>query len=477
MKRASGVLMHLSSLFGDYSCGSFGKNAIKFIDFLHESGFSYWQTLPFCVPDSVGSPYKSFSAFSGNWFFIDLETLHEKGLITLKELESEKNSNPYSCDFEKLNLTRLSLLKKASKRFKEVDKMNEFYLSHEKVLEFCKFITLKEQNSFKPFTEWKILEIDEELLNSYKFIEYEFFVEWLKIKSYANSKGVKIIGDIPMYVDYDSSDVYYNKSQFLLDENYKPKKVAGVPPDYFSKDGQLWGNPLYDIKKMREDGFSWWKERILFISELFDGIRIDHFRAFESYYAIPYGDTTAKNGKWQKGGGTGLINAIKSVSKDKLLICEDLGDITEKVIKLVKKSALPNMRVLQFAFLGDKNSPHLPHNYSNNCVAYTGTHDNNTLLGYIWEQSEENRRRIFDYFNITDGNLDNSYYPIIKEMLKSHAGLVIIPIQDLLKFGSDTRLNTPGTSSGNWTFRITEEQFNTLDKSLFKSWNELYGRI
>ena len=475
MKRSSGVLMHVSSLYNDYSIGSFGKACYDFIDFLAENDFSYWQVLPFNIPDEYNSPYKSYSAFSGNPYFIDLEILNKKGLITSEELLSAKQNTPYLCEFERLKTQRIELLKKASKRCKYFDKVDEFYLTHTQTYEFCKFMALKEANSMKPWTEWSVFSEDVEVLNAWKFIEYEFYIEWQEVKKYANDNGIKIIGDVPIYVDFDSADVWSNPSNFMLDKNFKPKMVAGVPPDYFSEDGQVWGNPLYNYAQMKKDGFSWWKKRIEFMCELFDGVRIDHFRGFESYFCVPYGAKTAKQGVWKKGPNLALVNAIKSVSKNKLIIAEDLGVITDDVRRLVEKSGFPGMRVMQFGMLGDNNSTHLPHNYINNCVAYTGTHDNNTLLGYVWELDEGSRYNLLQYFDY-HGDWNNCYDAILSAMLRSSAGLVIFPIQDLLKYGADTRLNTPGLADKNWAYRLTESQFKSIDGKKFKLWNNIYGR-
>ena len=421
MKRASGILMHISSLYGDYSIGSFGKEAKNFIDFLSSSGFTYWQVLPFCLPDECNSPYKSFGAFSGNPYFIDLPTLCEKGYISSEDLDLAKQSTPYLCEFERLKKERFALLKKASLNFNDFKNMDVFYKNFPEVLKFCEFMALKEANGNLPHDKWKIFKPNESALNVWKFIEYEFFTEWLEIKTYANSKGVKIIGDMPIYVDYDSSDLYFNKEEFLLDINGKPKLVAGVPPDYFSSDGQLWGNPLYDWEKMKLNGYSWWKTRIDFHKKIFDGVRIDHFRAFQDYYAIKPTEKTAKNGKWRKGPRLPFINEIKKSLGDFMVIAEDLGLITKEVRALVQKSGFPGMKVLQFGFLGEENSPHLPHNYENNCIAYTGTHDNKTLLGYVWESSQETKNYIMDYFNIQKDKWNESYDQIILKMLSSTA--------------------------------------------------------
>lgn len=479
MQRKSGVLMHISSLWGDYSSGSFGEAAYEFIDFLRECGFSYWQVLPFMPTDECNSPYKSLSAFALNPYFIDLKTLFNKGLITKDELEGARQATPYYCEFDMLRLCRRELLKRASLRA-DVFLKNEIesFISERKELrEYCEFFALKEANAGKPWYEWETTDFDEKEYFCECFIQYEFFKEWQAVKKYANENGVKIIGDMPIYVSYDSSDVYYNKEQFLLSENGRPECVAGVPPDYFAKDGQLWGNPLYDWEKMEKDGFSWWKKRLGFSLELFDGVRIDHFRGIESFWAVPSNEKTARNGKWVKGPGLKLVEALKSVSKEKLIIAEDLGDITEDVVKLVEKSGFPGMRVFQFGFLGG-DSPHKPHNYINNCVAYTGTHDNNTLLGYLWETPEDTKRDIMNYCSCDPENWnENGCDAIVKTVISSAAGLVIFPVQDLLGYGSDTRLNVPGRAEGNWLYRVTREQLSLINKEKLKYYNALYGRL
>lgn len=476
MKRASGVLMHVSTLWGEYSEGAFGKEAKEWIDYLADCGFSAWQVLPFCLPDECNSPYKSYSAFSGNPFFIDLNTLYAKGLLTKEELTDAKQKTPYYCEFDRLNKERLPLLMKAAKRFTKTEKIDRFMESHPQTEKFCEFMAIKAANDNKEWLDWDNEIPDEDTLLLWRFTQYEFFTEWAEIKAYANKKGISVIGDIPIYVSLDSSDVWASPGQFQLDESRRPACVAGVPPDYFAEDGQLWGNPLYDWEKMKSDGFSWWKERMRFMTELFDGVRIDHFRGLESYYSIPATEKTAKNGTWVKGPGMEFIEVIRQLCGDKLIIAEDLGDITPEVRKLVDESGFPGMRVLQFAFLGDENSPHLPHNYDNNCVAYTGTHDNNTLLGYVWELDEQTRKTLLEYCGFTGDNWDSCYDTVLKTMFSSHAGLLVLPVQDLLLYGSDTRFNKPGTSEDNWNYRVTKEQLGNVDKKKFLRWNTLYGR-
>ena len=478
MDRKSGVLLHVSSLWGDYSCGSFGEEAKQFIDFLAEGGFSFWQVLPFGLVDECNSPYKSYSTFGGNPYFVDLKVLHNHGLITAVELEQAKQKTPYSCEFDRLSTERFSLLAQASKRVDASlkEKINDFISQSKHLSDFCKFMALKHANADQEWTRWQDEAFSEEIEFAWRFIQYEFFTQWSEIKAYANSKGIKIIGDIPIYVSFDSSDVYFNKHLFLMDDNNRLTDVAGVPPDYFAEDGQLWGNPLYDWSAMEKESFSWWKDRISASLQLFDGVRIDHFRAFESFWAVPGTEKTARNGKWVKGPGMKLINAIKSVAGDKLIIAEDLGDITKEVIELVEESGFPGMRVFQFGFLGGE-TPHKPHNYINNCVAYSGTHDNNTLLGYLWETPADIKVDVMNYCSCNpDAWNEMGCGAIIKTILASNAGLTIFPVQDLLGYGNDTRLNVPGRADGNWLYRITKEQLGLIDVKKYNYLNRLYGR-
>lgn len=350
---------------GRFFLGCIFKSAYDFIDFLADCGFKYWQVLPFCLPDEYNSPYKSYSAFSVNPYFIDIERLYDRELITRQELRDAKQKSPKACEFNRLAYERLPLLKKASTRFLETKRLEDFYALHPQTAKFCEFMALRYANGDKPWYEWTELTPNKDELHAWRVIEYLAIQQWLDIKEYANKKDVGIIGDIPIYVALDSSDVWANPQEFQLDERYRPTSVAGVPPDYFSEDGQLWGNPLYDWDKMKENNFFWWRERMSFMCELFDGVRIDHFRGLESYFSIPASEKTAKNGKWVKGPRMSLINAFKDICGDKLIIAEDLGEITPEVEKLVKDSTYPGMRVLQFGLLGEDNSMHLPHNYPN----------------------------------------------------------------------------------------------------------------
>ena len=473
--------MHFSSLYGEYGIGSMGKEAREFVDFLSDSGFGVWQVLPFCMTDECNSPYKSAAAFSFNPYFVDLEVLLERGYLKKSELCEARCEDKYLCRYDLLKEKRLPLLFSAAMR------AYENKAEREAVADFCEknpltaeaayFLALRDKNKLLPWQKWQAQSPDESRLFFWQFIQYEFCRQWLEIKAYANKKGVKIIGDIPIYVSFDSADVFFRPHNFLLDKRGIPTEVAGVPPDYFSSEGQLWGNPIYNYKKMKEDGFSWWRERIRHTLTIFDGARIDHFRGLDAYWSIPYGAKSAAEGKWKKAPSADILKALCDEAGEGLLIAEDLGDIDDGVRRLRDKFRLPGMRVFEFAFLGDKDSPHLPHNYINNSVAYTGTHDNNTLLGYLFECDVHTRARIFDYCGYAGSSIDEGLHSVIRTLLSSSAGLVIFPIQDILGFGSDTRMNTPAKAEGNWAYRVTKEQIKSIDTVNLRHLNELYGRI
>lgn len=476
MSRKSGILMHISSLYGNYSCGSFGKSAYEFIDFLEECGFTYWQVLPFGITDEHNSPYMSYSSIGGNMNFIDLELLFKKGLITSEELENNKQKTPYVCEFDRLKKERFNLLKKASLRVKNKREIIDYISANKNIKQCCEFMALKEANDNKPWNEWSILTPDSDCLFAWEFIQYEFHRQWNEVHTYAAQKGIKIIGDLPFYVSYNSCDVKNNLNQFLIDKNNKPEVVAGVPPDYFSEEGQLWGNPIYNWKNMKEDGYQWWKNRLSYTFNLFDGVRIDHFRAFSEYWSVPFNAKNAMSGKWCIGPAEEMIDVIKDIAKDRLVIAENLGHIDNKVNDLLSYSQFPGMAVFQFGFDGNAKNPHLPHNYTKNLVAYTGTHDNNTLLGFIWELDNYTRNTVLEYVGFTDRDWNKCYDTIIRAMYMSCADTIILPIQDILGYGADTRLNTPGKADGNWSYRITKEQLESIDKNKFKRLNHIYAR-
>ena len=492
--RTSGVLMPISSIPSPYGIGTMGKQARKFVDFLVKGGQKYWQILPICPTSYGDSPYQSFSSFAGNPYFIDLEYLCKDKLLTKKECESfQWGSNPKYVDYGIMYESRYALLRKVYARFtkKEPQDFEKFCENEKQWLDdYALFMALKDANGGQAWSNWdKSLRLREkkameeatekysEEIRFYKMLQYLFYQQWNALKTYANEAGIEIIGDVPIYVAGDSADVWANPDQFYLDENLEPIEVAGCPPDAFSDDGQLWGNPLFRWDVMKKDGYTWWTRRIKAMSELYDIIRIDHFRGFDSFYAIPAKDDTAKNGQWKQGPGMDLFCELEKKLGKLPIIVEDLGFLTPSVHKLLKDSGFPGMKVIQFAFDSREESDYLPHTYTNHCVVYTGTHDNNTLLGYIWELDDKTRRRIFDYCGYFGNNFDDGFDAVIRTMYASHSSLFILPVQDLMKYGSDTRMNTPGKAKGNWAYRITEDQLKSLDAQKFRRLAELYGRL
>ena len=474
MKRQSGVLLPVFSLPGPYGCGTFGKNAFHFIDRLKEGGFSIWQVLPFGIVDEHYSPYMSFSSFAGNPYFIDPDILFEQGLITEEELIDQEVVYPYLCRYEEIDSKRMNLLKKAASRFSDVTAVQNFMKENPLVAGSCRFLALKEKNGGRRWQEWTESEPDGETLFAWQFIEYEFHREWKRVRDYASECGIKILGDLPFYVSQDSYDVWSSPDQFLLDERNNPTHVAGVPPDYFAENGQLWGNPIYDWDKMEKDGYKWWKDRMNYVLTMFDGIRVDHFRAFSAFWKIPADSPTAKTGKWVEGPGRKIIDAFREFeSRNKFILAEDLGIIDDSTRELLEYSGYPGMAVIQFGFGDSPKSPHLPHNYKKNLIAYTGTHDNNTLLGFLQNSNDGIRNEIADYY----GYPSNVHEAVIRSVMMSSADTVILPLQDILGFGADTRINTPGVPDGNWRYRVTADQLNSADMRKFRHFNTIYGRI
>ncbi len=488
LQRSSGVLMHITSLPGSDSVGCFGKEALAFVDFLADCGFTWWQVLPFCMADDCNSPYKSYSAFGGNPYFIDIRQLADEGLLTPLELSLVKQDTPYSCEYERLADTRLSLLRLAASRLNDAKKAEvlTFIEEHTYLKQFCDFMALRYANGDKPWYEWHTDVPDKKEFMAWAFIQHRFMTQWATVRAYANQRGIKIMGDMPIYVAYDSCDVWANRDLFQLDKTGSPTHVAGCPPDYFAEDGQLWGNPLYDWERMKQDDFAWWSARMGHMLSLFDGVRIDHFRGLEAYWSIPASAKTAKEGKWVKGPGKPFIKQMQKVAAEisqktgqpALIVAEDLGESTPSLKKIVTDSGFPNMRVIQFGFDGDPQNTHLPHNYAPASVAYTGTHDNNTLLGFIWECDEATRRTVLEYCGFTNQHWDTpeAYRAVIRTLFASVSSLAILPIQDVLGYGADTRMNIPGLPEGNWRYRVTKEQLDTIDKGYFRHLNHLYGR-
>ena len=465
--RESGILMHISSLPGPYGIGSMGKNAFEFVDFLYNAGQKVWQILPLSPTGYGDSPYQSCSAFAGNHYLIDLETLIDGGLLEKKEAESFFWGNSEEkVDFGVLYENRSKVLRLAFKRFVPDENYNKFVSENEKWLsEYALFVSIKDSLGGIPWTKWpeelrlrdekalseKRNELSEDIAFRY-FLQYEFFSQWEKLRSYANEKGIKIVGDIPIYVPLDSADVWAEPEQFLLNEDLSPKRVAGCPPDSFSADGQLWGNPIYDWEKMKKSGFAWWIKRLGAARHMYDIIRIDHFRGFESYWSIPAGDKTAMNGRWEKGPGMDFINAVKSALPEIDFIAEDLGFVTPEVRKLQEDSGYPGMKVMQFAFDSREEGNYLPHTYPENSVVYSGTHDNPTLVQWISEVAESDLAEGKAYLGLTEE--EGIVKGLIRGCMASISRLCVISMQDYLELGKEARMNLPGTlSDANWTWR------------------------
>ncbi len=472
MKRQSGVLMPIFALPGPFGCGTFGKQARAFVRSLAAGGFSYWQLLPFGITDENNSPYMSFSSFAGNPFFLDPEELLAQGLVTSAEAQEQTVADPYLCHYDVLRQKRLTFLKKAAERVTDKAPIERFLAENPRIAKSCEFLALKAANGGKRWQDWSVRVPCERDLFTWQFIQYEFHRQWQQLHAFANQNGVKIIGDIPFYVSLDSYDVYASPEQFLLDERNDPTEVAGVPPDYFCEDGQLWGNPIYNWAQMKKDGYAWWRDRLGYMLSMFDGVRIDHFRAISAYWTIPASAKSAKEGHWEKGPAEALIDAFAPLAKDKLILAENLGMIDADTDALLRYSGYPGMAVFQFGFDGNPLSPHLPHNYQSNLLAYTGTHDNNTLLGFLWELDEDTRAKVLDYL----GHPSDAIEATIRALLMSAAGTVILPVQDLLAFGADTRINTPGRAEGNWQYRVTEAQLAGVDWKRFAHLNRIYAR-
>lgn len=487
--RASGILLPVSSLPSPYGIGTLGRSAYKFVDFLKEAGQSYWQVLPI-GPTSYGdSPYQSFSTFAGNPYFIDLDMLCEEGLLTKEECEAyEWGDNPEQVDYKAVWDARFLLLKKAFARGKDAPEIGEFRKEQAFwIEEYALYMAVKSTMGNRSWTEWdedirlrrpaamrKYREELTEEIDFYCFLQYHFYDQWTKLRSYANQNGIKLIGDIPIYVALDSADTWADTEVFLLDEDCRPIDVAGCPPDAFSADGQLWGNPLYRWDDLKKNDYAWWVKRLRHNVKLFDVTRIDHFRGFSGYYAIPYGDKTARNGEWRKGPGIDFFRTVKKQLGKMNLIAEDLGYLTPDVKKMLKASGYPGMKVLQFAFDSREESDYLPHNYEKNCVVYTGTHDNDTTAGWFTSAGRKDVQFAKKYLNIRR-NQDGAW-AFIRAAFASVANLAVVPMQDFLNLGSEARINTPSTLGGNWMWRMKHGAANEELAKKIRELTELYCR-
>ncbi len=494
-ERAAGILLHPTSLPGKYGIGTIGKNAYDFIRFLDSCGQKLWQVFPLGPTGYGDSPYQSFSTFAGNPLLIDLELLKEDGLLTEDDLNRIPIFEENKIDFGKLIEVKYELLSKAYQYYKIQNKdfgkeCGDFCDKNKNWLDdYALFMAVKEYHGGVLWTEWeeeiafrkkgtvkKWREKLEYRVNYQKFLQYIFFKQWTALKKYANDKGIKIIGDIPIFIAYDSADLWANKKYFSVDSKGKLKTVAGVPPDYFSATGQLWGNPLYKWKEIEKDNFSWWKQRIVKTLELVDIIRIDHFRGLDAFWEVPGGAPTAQIGKWIKAPGKKLFEVIKKELGELPIIAEDLGLITKSVKELRDHFDFPGMKILQFAFGESGDRMFLPHNYVQNCIVYTGSHDNDTTKGFFDHEREINSgiyqwtQKYLNYYG------DDITFQLIKTAYASVANTVIIPMQDILGLGGEARMNFPGKLGGNWTWRFSWEQVDENIPKIYKEMCAMYDR-
>ncbi len=492
IERSSGILLHPTSLPGKYGIGSLGKSAFGFVDFLHKAGQKLWQVLPMGHTGYGDSPYQCFSVFAGNPIIIDIDLLFKDGFLKRRDFLEMPTFSEEKVNYGKVIYFKEKMLKLAFQRFDEKKNYNtvdyQVFVNNnqEWLKEYAIFIALKDRFGGKPWWEWpeefklrqpdvleKFIASSKNEISYHQFVQYHFYKQWSELKRYANKKNIKIIGDIPLYVAHDSSDVWSNHQLFQFTSDRQPIAVAGVPPDYFSQTGQLWGNPLYNWDYMKKDNFNWWIERVKSSFKLFDYVRIDHFRGLESYWSVPFGEKTAINGKWVTAPGDQLFEAIRNKLGDLPIIAEDLGVITPEVDNLRLKYDFPGMKILQFAFHSDDGQKYLPHNYSENFIVYTGTHDNDTLAGWFRSLDKSVRRRVLFY---TDANTKTINRKMIRLAWSSVAKLAVIPLQDLLELGTEARMNVPGTLGGNWQWRLKKNQLKRKHSAWLAKITKIYNR-
>ena len=492
-KRNSGILLHITSLPGDEGVGTMGKNAFKFVDFLVKTGQQLWQILPLGPVGAGNSPYQCYSAFAGNPLLIDLELLVEDGFLNADELEKIPRFLKRKVEFAKVGKWKNELFEKAFVRFQN-EKHHRYQAEYKLFLkehdwwlyDYVLFISAKEyfgktswhkwDNDFKLRKKEALNKIGHKLekeMNYHRFLQFLFFRQWFSLKKYANSKGVQIVGDVPLYVSGESADVWANTDIFLLDKNLEPTEVGGVPPDYFSKTGQLWGNPVFNWPRLKERDYDWWMARLHFNLNLFNLVRIDHFRGLEAYWSVPAKEKTAINGKWIPAFGQEMLAKLQSQIGELPLIAEDLGFITPEVHALREEFWLPGMKVLQFAFTTDAANKHLPHNFEDDFIVYTGTHDNDTTLGWFQSVKGEEKKLVGKYV----GKFDLEGVEKLVEMaMASVAKTAILPMQDVLQLDTKSRMNTPGTATGNWGWRFQWNQLKVKHQNRLKELTILYNR-
>ena len=494
-KRQSGVLMHISSLPGKYGIGSFGQSAYDFVDFLVRTKQRYWQILPLGTTSYGDSPYQSFSAFAGNTYFIDFDILIEEGLLNESDVKgADFGDDPRKVDYAKIFDARRPIMEKAVARFLKADDLSDYESFVEQNAAWlevvAEYMAIKEHFDNLAWTEWpdeairrreaaSLASYREKLadkLTYHRVTQYLFFKQWLRLKAYANEHHIEIVGDMPIYVAADSADVWAQPHFFKTDAVGKPTCVAGCPPDEFSETGQLWGNPIYDWEAMDKDGYAWWIERLRESFKIYDIVRIDHFRGFESYWEVPAGSETSASGKWVKGPDYKLFAAVKEALGDLNIIAEDLGFMTDEVIELRERTGFPGMKILQFAFNPDDESIDSPHLAPNNSVMYTGTHDNNTVLGWYKDEIDDaTRQYMAQYTNRKE--YETVPHAMLRTIFASVSFMAIATMQDLLELDSAARMNYPSTIGGNWTWRMTAEELNPIVEGELYSLTKTYRRM
>jgi 4-alpha-glucanotransferase len=495
-QRSAGILLHPTSLPGKYGIGDLGPEAFHFIDFLASAGQTLWEVLPLGPTGYGDSPYQCFSAFAGNPYIVSPDRLRDEGLLTSDDLDRIPNFKPHEIDFGRLIEYKMDILQRAYKRyrllpkapltaeFEKFSKKNKSWLD-----DFALFMAVKQHHDGKNWVSWEpeirgrkpkaVKEWSEKLADEIdfnKFIQFLFFHQWATVKAYANSKGIRIVGDLPIFIAYDSSDAWSHRNLFTIADDGTPLTVAGVPPDYFSPTGQLWGNPLYRWDEMKKDDFLWWRKRIASMLDVVDIIRIDHFRGFEAFWEVPGSAATAEHGKWVKAPGMKFFSTLKRYMGDLPILAEDLGLITKPVIALRDAFNFPGMKILQFAFGSEMEKKFLPHNHIQNCVVYTGSHDNDTTRGFFEKAKHESNDIYTSVQTYLDYHGDDLRFELIRTAYASVANIVVIPMQDVLNLGAEARMNFPGKLGGNWNWRFTWDQVSPELAQTYKRFTITYER-